>query len=170
MQASTATAQFNDYSSLQSSLNEVALQAEKELQTIRLSISEFVLNTTDEMIAYATNSLAAGGDDPRAPMIGACTLYPTNYLNFHTKEINVKVAQTQAQVNSMKFAVLKSLVNKPMISDPDATFATVQEQVLAMANTWPTLKADLDTAVAAYKVKVNSLVVDMQDCIAIAEA
>lgn len=103
-------------------------------------------------------------------MIGACTLYPTNYLNFHTKEINVKVAQTQAQVNSMKFAVLKSLVNKPMISDPDATFATVQEQVLAMANTWPTLKAELDTAVAAYKVKVNSLVVDMQDCIAIAEA
>lgn len=150
-------------------MNDVALQAEKELQTIRLAISEFVLSTTDEMISYATNSLAEGGNDPKAPMIGACTLYPTNYLNHFTKEINGKVAEAQAQVNSMKFAVLKNLVNQPMISEAASTFAKVQDQVTALRNSWPSTKAALGVEVDAYKAKVKQLYVDMQECIRIAE-
>lgn len=121
------------------------------------------------MITYATNSLSEDGNDPKAPMIGACTLYPTNFLNHFTKEVNVKVAETQAQLNSLKFAVLKSLVNQPMISEGEATFAKVQTQVQALADAWPATKADLDAEIAAYKVKVNQLVVEMKECIRIAE-
>lgn len=121
------------------------------------------------MITYATNSLSEDGNDPKAPMIGACTLYPTNFLNHFTKEVNVKVAETQAQLNSLKFAVLKSLVNQPMISEGEATFAKVQTQVQALADAWPATKAALDAEIAAYKVKVNQLVVEMKECIRIAE-
>lgn len=147
----------------------MATQAEKELQSTRLEISEFVLHTTDEMITYATNSLAEGGNDPNAAMIGACTLYPTNYLNHYTKEINQHVAEAQAKVNSMKFAVLKSLVNQPMISEPDSTYTKVQEQVLGMSNTWPNTKAALTAEIITYKAKVAQLVLDMLECIRIAE-
>lgn len=168
-QALTTNAQFYDYSALQNNVNGIASSAEKELQSIRSSISEYLLTTTDDMISYATNSLAEGGNDPKAPMIGACTLYPTNYLNHYTKEINGKVAEAQAQVNAMKFAVLKSLINQPMISEPDATYVTVQEQLQTLTNGWPTIKATLDAEMTAYMVKVNQLVLDMQECIQIAE-
>lgn len=150
-------------------MNAIAVQAEADLQTFRLTVSEFVLSTTDQMITYATDSLADGGNDPKAPMIGACTLYPTNYLNHHTKELNGKVAEAQSQVNAMKFAVLKSLINQPMISEPEATYATVQEQLQALTTSWPTIKTALDAELVAYKAKVNQLVLDMQECIQIAD-
>lgn len=146
----------------------MATQAEKELQAVRLSISEFVLDTTDEMISYATNSLAEGGNDPKAPMIGACTLYPTNYLNHYTKEMNTQVASVQAQVNAIKFSVLKSLVGQNMISEGAATFAKVEAEINALSTSWPQIKAALEAEVTAYRTKVNQLVLDMQECIEIA--
>lgn len=149
-------------------MNSVAAQAEKDLQAYRVALSEFVLATTDEMIAHATNSLAEGGDDPKAPMIGACTLYPTNYLNHYTKELNGKVAEIQGKVNGMKFAVLNSLMNKPMISEAEATFANVQREIGELPS-WTQMKSELEADISVYKAKVAQLVVDMKECIEIAE-
>lgn len=147
----------------------VSAQAEKQLQSYRRTVSELVLTTTDEMITYATNSLAEGGDDPKAPMIGACTLYPTNYLNHYTKELTGKLSEAQAGVNSMKFAILKALMNQPMISEADATYAKVQAEVQALSGTWQTTASLLDSELATYKQKIEQLVLDMQECIAITE-
>lgn len=150
-------------------MNVVSAQAEKQLQSYRRTVSELVLTTTDEMITYATNSLAEGGDDPKAPMIGACTLYPTNYLNHYTKELTGKLSEAQAGVNSMKFAILKALMNQPMISEADATYAKVQAEVQTLSGTWQTTASLLDSELVTYKQKIEQLVLDMQECIAFIE-
>lgn len=139
------------------------------MHTFRSDVSDLVLSTTDEMIAYATDSLNEGGNDPKAPMISACTLFPTNYLNHYTKELNAKLADAQAQVNSMKFVVLKSLMNQPMVSESDETFAKVQEQVLELTSSWTAIKLSVEQEIAAFKDKVTQLVLDMKECIAIAD-
>ena len=146
----------------------MASQAEKELQTIRGSVSELVLSSTDEMISYSTASLEEGGNDPKAPMIGACTLQPTIYLNHYTKELNAHIAEAQVKVNSMKYAVLQGLVNQPIISEGAATYAKVQAEVEALSGSWPAVKALLDTEITAFKAKVQDLVAGMKECIALA--
>lgn len=170
LQAAFTSAQLYDYSTLQSSVNVVSAQAEKQLQSYRRTVSELVLSTTDEMITYATNSLTEGGDDPKAPMIGACTLYPTNYLNHYTKELTGKLSKAQTEVNSMKFALLKALMNQPMISEAEATYNKVQAEVQSLSGTWQATVSLLDTELATYKEQIKQLVLDMQECIAITDA
>lgn len=143
--------------------------AEKELQAIRREVSDFVLTTTDEMISHAADQLDATGSDPRAPMIGACTLYPTNWLNFYTREMNTHLADAQALVNSLKFVLLRGLVNQPMISEPQVTFAKVQTDVDDVVASWTAEKTALAGQVADFKAKADQLVADMKMCISIIE-
>lgn len=132
-----------------------------------MQVSEYVLSATDEMISYATSSLSPNSGDPKSPMIAACTLYPTNWMSHHTKELNGKIAEVQSQVNAMKFAILKGLVNQPMISEAQATYAKVQADVEAITTAWPTTKTNLEAEIDAFKFTVNQLVIDMQECIKI---
>lgn len=162
----STSAQLLDYSTLQTTLNDLAYGAEKDLQTFRLDVSEYVLSATDEMITHATNSLS-GTNDPNSPMIAACTLYPTNWISHHTKELNKQLAEAQTKVNAMKFAVLTGLVNQPMISAAEATYNQVRTQVREASERWTAIKAELEYDIDNFKYTVSQLVVDMKECIRI---
>lgn len=161
-------AQLVDYSTIQTSLNQIISNAENDLQKTRFEISAFLLKTTDDMIDSALDSVDLNEmNEDFAAMVGACTLYPTNWLNFETRNLNAKLAETQALVNSMKFVVLRGLVNQPMISQPDATYQILQTQADAAVATWESNENALLAEVNNFKARAEQLKADLKECIAI---